>query len=512
MLAANGILTGIGLLAGVVIGPRALLLLSLLLILNLVQRRPPWTGALLLAVSVLIGAARTHVVPDALEIEDLAKSTAATGRVQSLPVAGGSGERTVVSVERIQFSDETWTDVSGRVLVYLPETGPGAGVGDTLFLVWQATPLERLSPGYAGFVASQGAIGSANVWFYAIEERGHSWLGSISNVRRRIGHQLQHAIPGDAGALATGIVTGDDSALSEETESAFLLTGTRHVTAVSGQNVGLLIGFLALALRPGRRSTLALTHGVMLLLVWFYVVMVGLEPPALRAAIVATVMMLSVWFGRRADPLTILALTLGGMALLDPGMVKSVGFWLSASASWALCSAMTTTGFGGFAGAVVATARGVMAANIATLPILLWTFGVWSPISLLANLLIGPIMTAIFPLTYILAVLAFTAPPLVPLLSWIPAIGLDFALVIVQRMANVVPVIHLPVTSPAMALVIAIPCFGALALLSRDGNRWQRIAGLEWQSRRAASLALTVGLVIGGVAGLVVTSFSFPWG
>ena len=80
----------------------------------------------------------------------------------------------------------------------------------------------------------------------------------------------------------------------------------------------------------------------MILAVWMYAVMVGLEPPALHAAVVASLTMAGSWFGRRPDPLTILALTLGGMAFIYPRMVESVGFWLSAAASWASCSSMIT--------------------------------------------------------------------------------------------------------------------------------------------------------------------------
>ncbi|MCV5427306.1 ComEC/Rec2 family competence protein, partial [Escherichia coli] len=70
----------------------------------------------------------------------------------------------------------------------------------------------------------------------------------------------------------------------------------------------------------------------MIVLVWSYAVMVGLEAPALRAAIVATLTILGAWSGRRPDPLTLLALALGGMALVEPSMVRGAGFWLSAAA------------------------------------------------------------------------------------------------------------------------------------------------------------------------------------
>lgn len=480
-MGASGLLVGVGLLAGVALGPLALILVPpAVLMLHLIRRDVRYASLAIAVASVLVGAVRGHTDGSVPTIEALEESAGAMAVVDVLPVAGGEFERTVVRVEQLKLQDDSWIEASGRVLIYLPGSGSGVSIGDRVYLVWSATPGEHLAPGYAGFVESQRASATAQVWFYSVEERGNSWFRTVATIRRRIISNLQQAIPGDAGALASGIVTGDDSGLGEAAETAFRRTGTAHVTAVSGQNVSLLIGFLALWMRPGRRSLRLLTHATMLLVVWMYVVMVGLEPPAMRAAIVATFLMLGAWSGRRPDPLTILAITLGGMVLVEPAMVDRVGFWLSAAASWALCSSITTEQVSGFADGALNVARGVMAANIATLPILLWTFGEWSPISLLANLLIGPIMTATFPAAYLLALFSF-APALVPWLAWIPAIGLDVALVIVDRLSQVMPLVHLPVTGPAMALVIALPCFGMLALISRDGERWRRVAAREWR-------------------------------
>src|SRR5699024_3849140 len=111
---------------------------------------------------------------------------------------------------------------------------------------------------------------------------------------------------------------------------------------VSGQHVALLAGFLAIWLPPKGRRRRWFSHGAILLAIWLYVGMAGFGPSAMRAAIVASLMMLASWGGRRSDPVTILSLTLGVMALIDPAMIRSVGFLLSAAASWALCAALAS--------------------------------------------------------------------------------------------------------------------------------------------------------------------------
>lgn len=507
-MTASGLLLGISTLAGVAFGPWALIVvLPGVAMFEVSQRRLGWRSMLIVIFGVALGAVRASAAPEPVTMVNLAASRAAEGTVVAMPISSGGSERTIVRVDRIQSTDEMWSDAEGRVLVYMPPAGPDTNVGDRVFMIWDATPVDHLAPGYAGYLDSHGASGSAHVWFVRIEQRGSGLMRHLTEARRAITRLLHKAIPGDAGALAAGIVTGDDSGLSEEARSWFRRTGTTHVTAVSGQNVALLIGFLAMWFPPGHRSTRWLAHGVMFVAIWLYVGMVGLEAPALRAAIIATLMMLGSWFGRKPEPVTILSLTLGAMAMFDPGMVRQVGFLLSAAASWALCASISTSAPSSMLGRLANMFTGVMAANIATLPILLWTFGEWSPVSLLANLLIGPVMTVAFPTSYALVAVGFPLPGLISWLSWIPAIPLDVSIVIVHRLSSVLPLLHLPVAGPGMVMLVALPCFGALALLGRDGRRWMLRIARAWSSSDRESRHLFAGAMAGGMlilAGLLV--------
>jgi competence protein ComEC len=169
--------------------------------------------------------------------------------------------------------------------------------------------------------------------------------------------------------------------------------------------------------------------------IWLYAVLVGLEPSAVRAAIVASLAMFSGRFGRRADPLTILILTTGGMVLWNPNYTQMVGFWLSVVASFAIISRMPGTGKVTLRLAMKRIAQGVLLAQAATMPLVMMTFGTWSFSSILANLLIQPSMTLAFPLTFVLAVIVLIVPTLAPVVAWVPALLLDFVLTVVTRLS-----------------------------------------------------------------------------
>lgn len=505
-MAADGILIGLSLLAGVVLGPLALALVPFAVgALAALRGRWCWSRVALALILALLGMARAAMQEEPVAVAELRASRTAVGIVDSQPMAGGDYERVVLRLESSGTGVDAQEPTSGRVLVYLPD-GPGIGRGDRLLVTWSARDRASEPPGYADFLASTGVAGSASVWSYRVIDTGPAWLRWLSDLRRQIADALKVALPGDAGALAAGIVTGDDAAMSEELADTFRRTGTAHVTAVSGQNVALLLAFCALWMRPSRQRTRILAHVAMIALVWTYALMVGLEAPALRAAVVATLTVLGTYSGRRPDPLTILALTLGAMVMVEPRLAGGAGFWLSASASLALCSVMRIDHQPTLSAFIRRSALSVLAANIATLPIIVIVFHTWSPLSPLANLLIGPLLTITFPVTYVLALIATVSTGTGAWVAWIPGIGLDATLVIVRRIAEVAPLVYLDVEPLAATAIVGVPSALIVAGMSHDGERWLRVVERRWRRDRASLVATLAGAGLGAMVALVIAT------
>jgi hypothetical protein len=168
-MAADGILIGLGLLSGAALGSPSLLVLApMLLVVQVLQGRIRVASLALLSACVLIGALRSAVAADPPLLAHLEESKAAVGVVESMPVAGGTYERAIVRISELQYEDESWSEAAGTVLAYFPERGNGISRGDQVFLAWEALSLNHLSPGYARFVHSLGASGSATIWTYSV--------------------------------------------------------------------------------------------------------------------------------------------------------------------------------------------------------------------------------------------------------------------------------------------------------------------------------------------------------
>jgi competence protein ComEC len=181
----------------------------------------------------------------------------------------------------------------------------------------------------AGRVAWQHVVGEFELdWASDVDEGGP--IDRASNRVRRAIERSAESLPSDDGALFRGLVVGDDRDQPREMIVRFRASGLSHLTAVSGQNVAFVLAATGPLLRRLRRwPRLLLTVG---LIAWF-VALTRFEPSIVRAGSMAVLSALAYATGRERAPLRILSLAVIGLVLIDPLIVRSIGFWLSVGAT-----------------------------------------------------------------------------------------------------------------------------------------------------------------------------------
>jgi len=495
---------GAAVVAGALLGLPALVLMAAIVgAIQIVRGR---RNLLFLVVVILfagLGAGRAAIEDEPRVPLDLAESTGAQVEVQSLPTPARTGDRVLIAVTELAFGDGARPGGGVTVLARLPE-GVRVAPGDRLDVVWTVEPLAMVGPGYGSYVASRGAVATANIWWVAEHQEGSTFLHRLVDLRYRISDGLREVLPGDAGALASGIVTGDDSALDPSTREAFLRTGTAHITAVSGSNVAMLLAIWNLVIPGGRNRRLLAVQVVVIISIWLYAIIVGLEPPALRAGIMATLVLLASRGGRRPDVLTLLALTSAGMVLWNPDHVQMPAFWLSVVATGALIMRMPTAPGAGWRPMLRGTLEGVALAQIATLPVVLATFGTWSLTSVLANWILAPLTWLAFPLCFVLAVFVVVLSWIAPVVALAPLVPLNLALQVVTILGGTMPPLNLANTGLAGILAVALPCAIGVALLSSEARRWAPIVAGAWQTRPIAVSIVLIGPAWGLLAAILL--------
>ncbi|MGH9271962.1 MAG: ComEC/Rec2 family competence protein, partial [Ilumatobacteraceae bacterium] len=197
-----------------------------------------------------------------------------------------------------------------------------------------------------------------------------------------------------------------------------------HLTAVSGQNVALIVaaaGPLLRRTRPFARWAMTLA-----LIAWF-VVLTRAEPSVLRAGVMAGLSATAFVLGRQREPVRLLALAVIGLLLLDPLLAWSVGFWLSVGAT----AGVTAVGpwlaahFGALGPLAMPAAFTVGAQLGVAIPSVL-VFGRLSLVGTVANLVAVPVAGLVMLYGLPASVLAGAVPVVAPVIMLPVGVGVGW--------------------------------------------------------------------------------------
>jgi competence protein ComEC len=205
---------------------------------------------------------------------------------------------------------------------------------------------------------------------------------------------FERTLPRDEAGLLGGIAFGSKVDLSAGLKQALAGSGTTHLVAVSGYNITIVLYAVEKMLsRFLMRSQMLV---IALMAVALFVVMTGLQPSAIRAAIMGCIVIFAGEMGGQADldARNALTLTALGMSLFDPTLpARNLGFQLSflslagiiyLEAPLRRMFRMKTEGIFGWKASVATT----LAAQLAVMPLLSATFGGFSATAIFANVMV----------------------------------------------------------------------------------------------------------------------------
>jgi len=251
---------------------------------------------------------------------------------------------------------------------------------------------------------------------------------------------INSLLPEPQAGLLNGILFGIRSNISGSFYRALVDTGTLHIIALSGMNITILTNLTAkVTLIFGRKFSSLLT----ICLIGLFVRFVGPGPTIVRAAIMGSMSLVAVYFGRRYFALLSLILTSILMLLMDLSLIKNLSFQLSFLATLGLITANKKgTGqyrkeaWGSFLWPIYENLRLTLWAQIFTLPVILFNFRRLSLISPIANLLIEWTIQPIMVLGFITAITGWILLPVGKIAGWMTWVPLTYLLTVVKFLAK----------------------------------------------------------------------------
>ncbi|MCS6895573.1 MAG: competence protein ComEC family protein [Bacteroidia bacterium] len=399
-----------------------------------------------------------------------------SGYIVEEPARTRKAYRLLLEVDSLyQYRVQSSCEVTGRLLLYTKDSSVmtlpiGTRVNAICrldSLRYATTYWQRQGVFVSGFTEKVATLGI---------ERSY-WRGYFQRLRQKLIAGMNEVAPERDGALGViqALLLGYKRGVDPEIQSAFQLSGTAHILAVSGMHVGLVLALwlFLLGKLPGGWSHHWISQSLLLGLIVLYGFLTGASPSAMRAVVMGGTAILARMLYQSYLPLNALGFAAFLQSVADPSVIYQIGFQLSYAAVGGIMAfyALARSALSRFFSEKMALFRyfkDLMAISIAAQAgtfFLSWAyFGRFPLYFLVANLLAVPLATAV----------AFTAVgwivlmpiPLLGSFAGYAAYGVAWLLVKSVYLLSLLPggSISLPPLSPVIAggLTLLTLAFGGI--------------------------------------------------
>lgn len=285
---------------------------------------------------------------------------------------------------------------SGRILI---KTGlyPKYNYGDTIEISGKVETPENFSDfDYRSYLAKDGIF-----WISRYPEidllgksKNYELYGILFAIKNSFINQINEILPEPQSSFLAALLVGARRSLPANLVESFKKTGTSHIVAISGYNISIigimLFNVLSFLLLP-RRFIFWFTGAI----IFLFVIIAGAESSVVRAAIMGTILLISKREGRFYNVANAIILAGAAMLFFNPFLLRyDAGFQLSFLATLGLAYLspyfevllIKLPNVFSFRSNLAAT----LSAQLATLPVVVFSFGQFSTLSVPANILILP--------------------------------------------------------------------------------------------------------------------------
>jgi competence protein ComEC len=315
------------------------------------------TGALL---ATTLGVAAAKLRTEAVRAPVLERQVGAVdvyGFIELIEPRPTKGQRLTIRVMAMEKHEaHAWpTRVRVRTMTERPDLEPGNAV--RLKATLSPPPGPSLPGDYdfarAAWFQGLGAVGYAMQAPEVVAAAAEPPLSlrvtaAIARVRQAIGRRIVEALPGQTGAIANALITGERGGIAEATNQAFRDSGLFHILSISGLHMVIMAGavFFTIRLLLAAIPAIALRYPIKkwaaagaMLGAFGYLMISGAAFATVRSYIMISIMFLAVMLDRPALALRNVALAALAILLVWPESLFDPGFQMSFAAVVALVSA-----------------------------------------------------------------------------------------------------------------------------------------------------------------------------
>jgi competence protein ComEC len=231
---------------------------------------------------------------------------------------------------------------------------------------------------------------------------------------------IRESIDEPEASLGSGFLLGQKSALPEKLDNELRLLGLTHIVVASGYNLSILIRYARRLFMKVSRFTSVAVSG---LLVYGFANITGFSPSMTRASLITILSLIAWYYGRKFHPVVLLSFSAAITILINPSYAWGDIGWLLSFTSFIgviMLSPLIHAYFWGEAkpGNVRQVFIETLSAQLLSLPLIMYVFGQYSSLALMANVLILPLIPIAMLLTFIAGIGGVILPGIASLIGW----------------------------------------------------------------------------------------------
>lgn len=235
-----------------------------------------------------------------------------------------------------------------------------------------------------------------------------------------------------------GIILADRTEMDKETVQDFQKSGLMHILAISGSHMAIIFMLILLVLNPIFPPKFRNTKIIIsLVLIWAFAIFIDYGSSVVRSCVMISCYYIYVLLQRKTDLLHSMAVAAFAILIVDTNQLFDVGFQLSFAAVFGIFwlnqpilkyLPKPKNKIQNFMVNVVSVS---LAAQISTLPLVVYYFHQWSLISIIANLVVIPVAEILIIFALLMTLLiAFSMT-----FSWLNVLY-DFCVTLILKMIH----------------------------------------------------------------------------
>lgn len=263
------------------------------------------------------------------------------GKVSAWPQLKSDRTEIIVSLDSVKTEDIK--RVTGSILLKIADTTTALQRGDYVTFMGRIYPVstEKKIGGfnYNRYLNMKGVFGIVyknSILDIQVDRRSPVGFYQLTDwLRRAVLNSFQRNLSPTSAALAGGFLIGETRDIPGDIYRMFRNSGTFHLLAVSGSNVALVLLFFLILMQPFNFSGRKRAFVLIVVIILFCALAYG-EPSVVRASLMAGLVIIARFFQRRYDLNHIIALSALIILLIAPAQLFDIGFQLSFATTWGL--------------------------------------------------------------------------------------------------------------------------------------------------------------------------------